>query len=49
MFDLIFDIITLPFEILGSLLGGGIECLFSCLFLVGATLCCVSVLFLFVL
>jgi hypothetical protein len=37
--DFIFDIITFPFE----LIGGGLECLFTCLFLVAAVACCVGV------
>jgi hypothetical protein len=41
--DFIFDIITLPFDLIGS----GIECLFTCLFLAAAVACCVAVVLVF--
>jgi len=41
--DTIFDLITLPFE----LITGSIECLFSCFFLIMASMCCLSMVLLF--
>ncbi len=43
--DVIFDLITLPFELIGN----SLECLFGCVFFIGALCCVMTIVWLVVL